>query len=337
MMKEKLSGALNALPERMIEEAMTVQPVRHNSHRQMLRRITTIAAALLMLVGVGVTALAASNEAFNDALYRVFPGLAQAMKPVQLSCEDNGIRMEVISASVEDGTARVYLSMQDLTADRIDETVDLFDSFHMNLPADSMTGHCEQIAYDPDTKTATFLCTLEGWDAAKLSNKVTCSVRCFISGKKTVECDVMTFVPADLPEGELWDGVILRGYGTNDGTAPTEMLLPLAQPLAEPADGVQVTGLAYVNGTLHVQHHYDDIKYLDIHGFPTIIAPDGSVVDDGNNKQASAYDESKIGSYEDDYFTLPQTDTRPYMLRGEYTIATQHTEGRWQVTFPIEN
>lgn len=335
MMKEKISGVMSTLPDRFIEEAMEVQPTRSGHHRQILRRMTAIAAALVMLVGVGVPALAASNEAFNAALYRVFPGLAQAMKPVQLSCEDNGIRMEVLSASVEDGTARVYLSLQDMTCDRIDETVDLFDSFHMNLPADLMTGHCEQIAYDPDAKAATFLCTLEGWDAAKLSNKVTFSLHCFISGKKTVTCDVLTFVPADLPEGALWEGVTLRGYGSSDGTKLTEMLLPQAQPLAEPADGVQVTGLAYVNGILHVQHHYDDIKYLDIHGFPTLIASDGTMVEDPTSTNASAFDASKIGSYEDDTFSIPQTDTRPYTLRGEYTIATQYTEGHWQVTFPI--
>ena len=334
-MKEKLSYALDALPERMIDEAADVQQFGRSRVQHMARRITAIAAALAMLVSIGVPALAAGNEAFNEALYRVFPGLAQAMKPVQLTCEDNGIRMEVISARVENGTANVYLSIQDLTGDRIDETVDLFDSFHMNLPADCITGHCEQIAYDPDTHAATFLCTLEGWDAAKLSNKVTCSLRCFISGKQTLTCDVMTFVPAELAAGPSWEGVVFRGYGSNEGDRPIgmQMLLPQAQPLAEPVAGVQLTGLAYLDGQLHVQHHYQDIKYLDNHGFPMVLDPDGHEL--WSDYQVSAHDQSHIGSYEDDVYTIPSTDTRPYTLRGEYTIATQYMEGRWQVTFPV--
>lgn len=331
MNHEILTDALMDLPDRFIGEAAG-EASPHRAARG-VRQVLAVAAALILLVGLGVPALAAGNEAFNDALYRVFPGLAQAMKPVQLSCENNGICMEVISAQVEDGTARVYLSIRDLTGDRIDETVDLFDSYHMNLPARAMSGHCEQIAYDPETRTATFLCTLEGWDAAKLSNKVTFSLGCFISGKRTVTGDVMTFVPAELGEGTLWQGVRPRGYGYTGEKPPAEMLTPLAAPLAVPAEGVQVTGLAYANGLLHVQHHYDDVKRLDIHGFPIMLDPEGREASSQWN--ISAFDGTGAGSYEDNVYAIPADDTGVYTIRGEYVIASRYVEGCWQVTFPV--
>ena len=44
------------------------------------------------------------------------------LKPVSMISEDNGIKIEVISAYVESGEAKILISVQDLEEDRIDET-----------------------------------------------------------------------------------------------------------------------------------------------------------------------------------------------------------------------
>lgn len=46
--------------------------------------------------------------------------------------------------------------MQDLTGDRIDETMDLFDSYQINRPFDS-SGACRLAGYDAQQKAAAFL------------------------------------------------------------------------------------------------------------------------------------------------------------------------------------
>ena len=59
--------------------------------------------------------------------------------------EDNGIKIEVISAYVESGEAKILISVQDLEEDRIDETTDLFDSFSINTSFDCSSS-CENIS-----------------------------------------------------------------------------------------------------------------------------------------------------------------------------------------------
>ena len=59
-----------------------------------------------------------SQEAI-EALEVNFPGVADKLKPVNLSCEKQGIRMNVISALVEDDKSWVVYSLQDLEGDRI--------------------------------------------------------------------------------------------------------------------------------------------------------------------------------------------------------------------------
>ena len=50
---------------------------------------------------VSVSALAAcDNEAAYELIYSVSPLLAQKLKPVHVSCEDNGIKMEVVACGI---------------------------------------------------------------------------------------------------------------------------------------------------------------------------------------------------------------------------------------------
>lgn len=58
--------------------------------------------------------------------------------------------------TVQGDRADIYISMQDLTGDRIDETMDLFDSYQINRPFDS-SGACRLAGYDAQQKAAAFL------------------------------------------------------------------------------------------------------------------------------------------------------------------------------------
>ena len=73
---------------------------------------------------------AGSSSAY-EALYTFFPGAAEFFSPVNESCVDNGIEMCVKAIYVHDDSADIYISMKDLTGDRIDETTDLFDSYEI--------------------------------------------------------------------------------------------------------------------------------------------------------------------------------------------------------------
>lgn len=78
------------------------------------------AACFCLVFNLSVPAMAASIPAFYDMLYAISPTAAQFFKPVQLSCEENGIRMEVVAAYIREDTAEIYISMQDLEETRFE-------------------------------------------------------------------------------------------------------------------------------------------------------------------------------------------------------------------------
>ena len=141
-----------------------------NKRKRVWAKWGTAAACLCLICGLAIPAMAAFSPSFYELLYAVTPATAQFFKPVQRSCEDNGIRMEVTAAYIHENTAEIYLSMQDLTGTNFDETVDLFDSYRLHTPFDC-TGHCKLANYDPDTHTATFLVTLEQWDRQSIEGE----------------------------------------------------------------------------------------------------------------------------------------------------------------------
>ena len=153
-----------------------------------------IAAAICLCLVLTVPVLAASVEPVYELMYLVSPSVAQFFVPVQKSDTNNGIKMEVVSADIRGDTARIYITMQDLIGDRVDETIDLYDSYDIRLPFDG-TGFCGKVGYDPNTRTATFLITIKT-DGQKIAGKkITFSVGMFLSDKHVYD-DIQ--IPVDL-------------------------------------------------------------------------------------------------------------------------------------------
>ena len=309
-----------------------------NKRKSVWAKWGTLTACLCLVCVLAVPVMAAFSPAFYELLYAVTPATAQFFKPVQRSCEDNGIRMEVTAAYIHENTAEIYLSMQDLTGTSFDETVDLFDSYRLHTPFDC-TGHCQLASYDPDTYTATFLVTLEQWDRQSIGGeKLTFSVRKLLSGKKSWE--------------GILDGVDLGGSLTSatqtaqprglsgdllgsDGSKEVTVLKPAGEIVA-PVDGVTLTGIGYADGRLHVQVYYADILKTDNHGSISLVNREtgGQIDCDGS---VAFFDEAGTGSYEEYVFTGIEADALDaYALYGTFVTSAGPVEGNWSVTFPLE-
>ena len=154
------------------------------TRKKPIKRMIVIAAAIILCITVTVPVLAATVNPIYELVYKISPGLAQMMKPVQMSCEDNGIKMEVMSASVYENEAAVYLSLEDMTdQNRIDETTDLFDSYSINQGFTSFST-CSYVSFDKETGKATFLIYITRADGNKIEgNKITFDFTEFLSKK----------------------------------------------------------------------------------------------------------------------------------------------------------
>lgn len=97
MNTDLLIDAIGEIDENKIKNArlFTVK-----TRKKPIKRMIVIAAAIILCITVAVPVLAATVNPIYEIVYKISPGLAQMMKPIQMSCEDNGIKMEVISASV---------------------------------------------------------------------------------------------------------------------------------------------------------------------------------------------------------------------------------------------
>ncbi|NLO86811.1 MAG: hypothetical protein GX096_15505 [Clostridiales bacterium] len=277
-----------------------------------LKRTFTIAIAMVLCVALGITALAASVPAVYEFLYKISPVTAQFFRPVQRVCEDNGIRMEVVSAFVHEGIAQIYISLQDLTDDRIDITTDLHNSYEIDVNEADWYGSQENTVYqdettnvyhlydsqisttnyDEETKTITTLINFELEGEHAFKEDITFRLTKFLSHKqnfqdKLIDVDLST---ADIAPETRTTKQTSGGF-TNDSSIsqsdiylsgdelPREFVTLKPSPNPIPiTDGVTLTAMGYIDGKLHIQLLYDEILRTGNQGTAYLKDSDGTIV-----------------------------------------------------------
>lgn len=334
MRANPLLDAIGSIDDTAIQAAR-MRKVKRPSHRQYA---ALAAAVLCTLLTVPALAFAGVDQAY-EVLYAVSPAIAQTLKPVQMSCEDNGVRMEVISAAVQGDRADVYISMQDLTGDRIDETVDLFDSYQINRPFDGRAT-CRLVGYDAQQKAATFLISMTRLGQKDIDGgKVTFSVQEFLSGKQMFEGPLPQLdLTSATQSPDMQTNVDIRGWSQPDGTRMDVEAIPILARqddlLFSPAPGVQVTAMGYADGKLHIQTCYDNILETDNHGYVYLKNADGEVI--YASASISFWDEAHNSSFDEEIFDILAEELSEYQVCGAFWTGAKLTRGSWQVTFPLE-
>lgn len=345
MRKDRVEKVMEGLHEQYICEAAGYMEKKKVSARKRPGKAATAAAGFaavffLFLSGLSLAAAAGSIPAY-DILYSLYPEAAKRLVPVNAACEDNGIRMEVESVSVHEDTAEIYISMTDLTGNRIDDTMDLFDSYRIHVPEDN-AGTCSFIHYDSETGTATFLITVQLMEGKKIEGqKLIFSVSQFLSGKRETEKELTEISLENAEAADTQEHVEIRGESWMPGEEEkmrenNRFLKENTEESFSPADGVTVTGWGFVDGWLHVQVHYDDILRTDNHGYIYFTDAQGNKTDCAGS--VSFWDDAHTGSYEEYIFGIGrETDVSGLSVRGHFWTCKSLTTGRWQVSFPVEN
>lgn len=329
---DKLTDAIGMIDDNMIKEAKE----SHKKTGVIPFRKLAVAAAIVLVCFGSVPALAAADvEPAYDLLYSISPVLAQKLKPVNLSCVDQGIQMEVDSAYIHGDTAEAILCIQDLTGDRIDETVDLFDSYNIRNMKDS-SATCNLLDYNKDTGIATFAVLMEQMDGSSLAgSKVTVSLSKLLCKKgqfNGVLEEISLSSVTDTPL--LTDNVKIRGGGGAPRPVDAVFLHPASVPVSTPLSGISVSGLGYENGKLHVQICYEDIGNTDNHGWIRLQDENGEALE--CSYDVSFWDSSLTDSYDEFVFELPYEELGNYQIYAEFTNSGLLIEGDWEITFPME-
>ena len=336
MTAENLYNAISEISPKYIEEA----DIRFMTKVDHWKRILSAAACLLLAFSLSISALAAAdNSMAYELLYSVSPELAQKLKPVRESCEDNGIEMTVVAAEVDGYNATILVSMRDNTGERLDETTDLFDSYDIHTPYDQIGG-CSLVSYDDATKTATFMLEIEHMNHELIpGDKITFSVGQLLSKK---EHSNFKLTQIDTENVNSITEFVTEPYGRGGGGAnfdPADLdNLSLMKPDEINAiclkNGVTLTGYGIVDGKLHIQLRFDDILNTDNHGYVYLKAQDGKTLNCESN--FSFWDDNHVNSYEEYVFPISANKLADYEIWGEFwTCNNGPIKGNWQITFPI--
>ncbi|WDV45743.1 hypothetical protein PV797_19960 [Clostridiaceae bacterium M8S5] len=299
--------------------------------------------AISLLIVLTVTPVIADNvSGIYNLMYFVSPSVAQYFMPVRKTCEDNGIIMEVVSSYIHDNTAEIYITLKDLKGNRIDETTDLNDSYSINRAFDS-SATCRLVAYDTKTKTATFMITIKEWGNKKIvGDKITFSVREFISNKHEyneipIEMDLKTIGEAKSTKYVSTTGgggTKYREYITDKDEI--EVLTP-ATPMKFPVKDINLTGIGYMDGMLHIQTSVINNLEKDNHGYFFLVDKNLKKI---NDTYRVGFMEKNIDGNRVDYdeyvFDIPKSKIDQCSLYGTFFISNTFTKGDWQVTFRLE-
>lgn len=230
-----------------------------------LKAALAIGFALLMVLCIATAMAGAFSESFNGWLYEYWPDLATALMPVNLTYEDQGIRMEVLSAADKGEHTLIVYSMQDLEGDRLNNV-----NPWMNLDTSeesSLTYNTSIISdYDPETRKATYAYRMN-YDGEHLpeTGSVTFSVD-EVTPNETVTVDLLplfTQYRNQLQTAAVPENVHKMGAFQSAEMPESLRIIDCSHSLDIPlSDSVYLSGIGIIDGRLHVQLHFTDRQFV---------------------------------------------------------------------------
>lgn len=319
-----------------------------------------IALITLIIIFCSMPVLATNVPTIYNLMYSVSPSVSQYFMPVQKYCENQGIKMEVVSAYIQGNEAQIYIAMQDLTGNRVDETMDLNDSYTINRAFDCTIGTCKKVGFDAETKTATFMIKIVNTENKKIEGeKITFIVNNFMSHKEEWNNVKLPIAFEEIENNKETMQVQLTGFSSAEEKymhlAINEIDNTVIVPKSNIDFGVtdmKITGFNYIDNKLHIQVSAKNNLKIDNHG--EVYLKNNITNEDkkanynlhfvlgqnGNKLEYSTdYLESKNENridYTEYVFVISKEELKNYSIYGDFVASGFCMKGKWQVTFPLE-
>ena len=323
-----LIDAVGMIDDTLLEKALSPQKAK----RYFIKPLISIAAALAIMIGALPTATALGSDNSYNLLYTLFPSAAQSFKPVRKSCTDNGIELSVISADITGSEARVFFSVRDIEGSRLDETIDLFDSYYLNTPFGT-ANTCRLVSFDKESSTAYFVSDTSTMKGESLNDKkLTFGFSTLLLGKKSFLGELPVTLSDVDTAPDTQKGLPHYSGGSYMGEDISDMIFLKTSDkiICEPIEGAAVTAVGYTDGALHIQIRLSDSHTLDTHGFVSIKDKNGREFE-----SPDIYDFHFMEngfSYQETVIPIDHSALSQYSLYGDFTKASHRINGSWQVT-----
>ena len=293
-----------------------------------------IASVATVFLASSITVGAAKNDDVKDFLWYISPDLAALLEPIESTVEHGGIKMDIVSAMQDEDMAVVYVTMQDLEKNRIDETLDIYDYFMTKGRSFTV----ERMGYDATTKTA--LVRFMSFNGSSTDN-FKLKIRSFLSDKSVLEDVAFPLDLQDVKEQqtELLPDDTIRGVG---GESPEGdvYVLPAGNLKIQTQlyDRMKITNIGLHHDKLYVQTEWSVNNAIE-HAEFYLVNQAGQKIDATVNY---SYGRDKQGTpiyaynYQEDVFDVKDIDLAAYELQAKIYTAGQYVEGDWEATFKLE-
>ncbi len=232
---------------------------------------STVAGVALSAI-LFVTAAAAALGGFDWFIERFNPSFSEIVEPVEVSCEDQGIRMEVVGAQKYENKAIVYLSLQDISGqNRLTEQTSFQDGFGITMNQQNQDKNKDKadevvasfswreklLFFDEGTNTLYYEFNITADADSPLADPLELGSRLIYFSKKSYEEPVpmpltcLGEAPSILiTEKQIWGGTNVP----DDLTGTTAALKPGNYAnLTDDTDDQWISNIGIVDGKLHVQ------------------------------------------------------------------------------------
>lgn len=313
---------------------------KHYRKHNRFKKYVTIPLVIIMGMLLSTTALAATIPSVNSWLFGVNESIADMLYPVNLSFEDNGIKLEVIYAANDNHTSMVYFSLQDITSDRIDDTADIYN---YNLIGANVAT-CRLVSYDENSNTTFF--QMLGFGGSDMAGDMTLlSIQSFISDKTEyapydTQINIAELIKQDVSTISLTEFYFSGGGGMDlDEQMDVLALDKMNLSLGEDIDFVSITNIGFIDDMLHIQTKWDES--VDNHGYLSLLDKDGNSIPnasycfrpDDYTQGRDAYP----GYIEYVYDIGCIEELKNCSLWAEFVKEGKYTKGKWNVNFRLSD
>ena len=324
-------------PSEILIQKVMNQTVRKKHHA---RKAFAVSLACIVLSVGSLSVMTHASESFRDILGQIPPRAGAVFSPVMKSCINNGIEMTVEAVYIDGDDAEFYITFQDLEENRVDKTLDLFDSYTIIRPFafDGSAYGCAREGFDEETGKMRFhIYTTEPGAGKFWGDTLTFSVKTLMYGVQTAEhvpVDIdlsqVNYHPETVSGAEFFGS---RGYGGGGKYIPNTEEIRIITPEYQKKflGEIQLTGLVWENGWLHIQNYIENWNGNTHIGY-YLIDENGNEIEeefgfnwrDGN------------GEYMEAFLKIDSSEIQNYQVYADYHIGGEFIEGNWQVKFPLE-
>lgn len=339
-----------------IHQTIASLPYRETEEKIVKKKLSfaSVVAIALVLV-LMATSLAATNTTVNNWVYKIWPDLAEALMPVNLSCEDQGIRLEVESAVIQGREILVTYSLQDLKGDRLchsDYALSISPEFPGETgytgqgfagetdPETSKRFYADRLEYDDDITSEDGYITFTAYHIDRGSEEIACADLHSYLMQYGSQVQAMP-VPDSLKhiDGPYYEGNLPEGLQVIDNSKSLE--IPLC-------DTVYLSGIGIIDGYLHVQIHYTDYQPLETEvsrtnpysSWLTAMDQDGNLAYTGNADETGISilhwgGSDMMPEWTEYFFKITQEEAENADLSVTINKRLKPIIGNWKIEIPV--